>query len=486
MVVRMVLGILIMSWLLPAAVRPEDSVHEAVVKLYCIQGASDYLLPWQMAGLTRGTGSGCIIRGKRILTNAHVVSNHAFIQVRRAGQATKYTAKVDMIAHECDLAILTVDDELFFEGVKPIDIGDLAEVRDRVAVYGFPKGGDELCITEGVISRVEHTRYSHSSASLLTCQMDAAINPGSSGGPVVKGDRIVGVAFQGGGGENIGYMVPSPVIKHLLTDIADGRHDGTPDLQISVQAMENPALRKQYRLADGQTGVRISRILMDSPVINLLKVNDVILSIGGIDVADDGTIMLRPGERTSWQYIVQQKQLGDTVAMNILRDGQPLTVNATLSIPINYGRLVPYEQYDVLPSYYIIGGLVFEPLTVNYLQRWGKAWYSRLPIELTNYYVNGEPASNRRQVIVLIRVLADELNAGYQGLEHAIIVSVNGRKISAMKDLVAAFEEHQGDTHTIIDEKNRIIILERANLAENSQRILQKYKIASDRSADLR
>ena len=115
--------------------------------------------------------------------------------MRRAGEAKKYTAEVEVVAHECDLAILKVSDDSFFSGVEPINIGSLAEIRDKVAVYGFPEGGDKLSITEGVVSRVENRRYTHSKAELLACQIDAAINSGNSGGPVMKGDKLVGVAF---------------------------------------------------------------------------------------------------------------------------------------------------------------------------------------------------------------------------------------------------------------------------------------------------
>jgi len=84
---------------------------------------------------------------------------------------------------------------------------------------------------------------------LLCCQIDAAINPGSSGGPVIKEDKIVGVAFEAMDGENIGYMVSVPVIDHFLEDIEDGKYDGIPGLGLSSQKIENPDMRNRYRRA---------------------------------------------------------------------------------------------------------------------------------------------------------------------------------------------------------------------------------------------
>ncbi len=187
-----------------------------MVKVYTIYSEYDYDMPWQISRQGEKSGSGCIISGKRILTNAHVVADQTFVQVKRAGEAKKYMAEVEFVAHDCDLAVLKVSDDSFFTGVEPIEIGNLPKMGDKVAVYGFPEGGDELCITEGVVSRVEYQNYAHSGAYLLACQIDAAINPGNSGGPVIKNGEIVGIAFQRRtSGENIGYMIPAPVINHF-------------------------------------------------------------------------------------------------------------------------------------------------------------------------------------------------------------------------------------------------------------------------------
>ena len=128
---------------------------------------------------------------------------------------------------------------------------------------------------------------------MLACQIDAAINPGSSGGPVIKDNKIVGVAFQGMRGkdiENTGYMVPVPVINHFLEDIEDGRYNGIPGLGISWQEMQNPDIRLKYTLTGKQTGVLIDKIYPGSPAKGILKDEDVILSVDDNNIENDGTI----------------------------------------------------------------------------------------------------------------------------------------------------------------------------------------------------
>jgi hypothetical protein len=141
------------------------------------------------------TGSGVIIEGKRILTNAHVVLYAGQIQVQANQAGDKIAATVVAIAPGIDLAVLKLDDESFFEKRPPIARASLLpEIKDTVLAYGFPAGGTSLSITKGIVSRIEFVPYNFP-VSGLRIQIDAAINPGNSGGPTLAGDKMVGLAF---------------------------------------------------------------------------------------------------------------------------------------------------------------------------------------------------------------------------------------------------------------------------------------------------
>ena len=76
-------------------------------------------------------------------------------------------------------------------------------------VVGFPQGGDNVCVTKGVVSRIDRQPYSHGKTSLLAIQVDAAINSGNSGGPVMLGSNVAGIALQClTGGDGVGYVIP--------------------------------------------------------------------------------------------------------------------------------------------------------------------------------------------------------------------------------------------------------------------------------------
>ncbi|KAJ1625772.1 trypsin-like protease, partial [Pavlovales sp. CCMP2436] len=180
-----------------------------------------YELPWQSHPPESSTGSGLVIceQGKNmILTNAHVVADATLIEVRKSGSARRFVARAYAVAHECDLALLEIDDPDFWKRISPLELGDVPHLRDAVDVVGYPEGGDSLCVTSGVVSRIELQTYEHSGQNLLSLQIDAAINPGNSGGPAFdRSGRVVGVAFQNAPeSQSIGFVIPTPVIRHFL------------------------------------------------------------------------------------------------------------------------------------------------------------------------------------------------------------------------------------------------------------------------------
>lgn len=452
------------------------SVINSVVKIYTVVNPYNYSMPWQRKGQMPTYGSGVIISGKRILTNAHVVSDSSFIRVRKVGDVKKYIAYVSFVDHNCDLAVLSVEDESFFNNTSALEIGNLVNVRDKVSVYGFPWGGDTLSVTEGIVSRIEHQPYAHSKVSFLACQIDAAINPGNSGGPVIKDNKIVGIAFQGGAGDNIGYMVPSTIIKHFLRDLDDGEYNGFPSLEIITENMENPHLRKKYNMAEEQTGILVVDVPFYSPCYNKLKKGDIILSLDGTTIGNDGTISFRRHERTSYKYIVEKKYLNDTIKLKILRDKKILTIPIHLTVRKNQFRLVPHMIYDKTPRYYIIAGFVFIPLTHNYLDEVVREYNPKITSLLDEYY-NGKITQKRREVVIISRVLADKINVGYEDWSNRIITRINGKSISSLCDVVSAFKEAKGKFHIIEDNKGNIAVIDVEEAKRRNKIILKKYRI---------
>lgn len=464
------------------------SVLRSVVKVMTVSDAPDYDQPWQTEGPDSAVGSGVIVttsRGPRVLTNAHVVQNQVFIEVRRYGKSNKFVAEVEGVGHVCDLALLKVEDPDFAGSAPALPIADLPVLGDRVSVLGFPVGGDRLSITEGIVSRIEMSPYAHSQRTLLAVQIDAAINSGNSGGPVVKDGKLVGIAFEAmEEAENIGYMIGAPVVKHFLRDIENGVFDGFPDLGIIIQKLESKAHRRSLGLnASSHSGVLITGVAHGSSAWGILQRGDVLLMLDGKQVEADGSVRFRKGERIDLTYQVSRRHVGEVMRVKVWRDGAQRRFEIPLKPPC---YLVPEDRYDVKPTYYLYGGLLFVPLSRDFLTTWGSEWWQNAPSQLVSIYENEIRTTARSEIVVLQKVLADRVNQGYHNFESLAIDRVDGRRVRHLRHLICLVESATGQFIHFQSRDGSIIVLDRETVEKRNRGILRRFGVLFDRSEDLR
>lgn len=457
-------------------------IKESIVKIYTVANQPNYQEPWNSSS-AQFSGSGSIIEGNKVLTNAHVIANSTFLEVKRYGQTKRYGAKVEAVSHDADLAILTLEDKTFFEGATPLTLGDLPTTQEEVVVYGFPTGGDTLSVTKGVVSRIEHQSYAHSSEYMLSVQIDAAINPGNSGGPVIHNGKIAGVVMQGlRGADNIGYMVPTTTVKHFFKDMEDGKYDGFPDIGIIVQDMENPSSRKKFKLTEEQTGVLAYKVLFNSPAIDVIKPGDIITAIDGHKIANDGTVEFRPKEYTSFGYYIDNHQIGDMLNIELIRDSKPLSVDFKLTTTSKDFWLVQREQYDKFPRYFIYGGFVFTPVTKNYVNS-GMSFFSAAS-DLSKL-LDEFPSKEKKEAVVLAQVLASKNNKGYHNLFDWVVEKVNGKTFNNFDEFYAIFKNADNEFITLENNDGYKVIIDRQVALDENDSILKRYHIESALSQDL-
>lgn len=457
--------------------------QHATVKIIKTFIRPDYSVPWKMKGYSSAVGSGVIIKNNMILTNAHVISDATFIEVQKENDPDRYEAQVLFAGHECDLALLLVKDSKFFEGTVYLELGGMPELKSMVATYGYPMGGERISITEGVVSRIEIGVYSHSrKSSLLMIQTDAAINPGNSGGPVIQNGKIVGIAFQAmAEASNIGYMIPVPVISHFLKDISDLRYDGVPDIGVFTDDLMNESYRQYIGMGKGQTGIIVTGIIKGAGAEKFLKAGDVIMRIDGIHIANDGSIPFEDG-RIRYSVIIDNKQIGEKVRLEVLRDRRAMTV--TFPVDAFPARIPWYNEYEKLPEYFIFGGIVFQPLNREFLECWDEWWYKadRRMLYYFSYVERDEIQPERSEFILINQVLPDAINTYISGLSDVIVDKINGQKINSLEDVISAVKKPAGAYHIIEVEGNgKPIILKAAGIDDANERILLKYNIPSDR-----
>lgn len=457
---------------------------KSVVLIRSVQQDYDYVTGWKREHMIRLTGSGLIIAGKKILTNAHNVSNCRYVELAKEDIAKRFPARILYIGHDCDLALLTVDDASFFEGTAPLDLAGIPKVNSTVSTYGFPVGGDRISVTEGIISRIESDTYSHSASGRhLVIQTDAAINPGNSGGPVIQDGSVVGVAFQGiREAENIGYLIPTTVIRHFLKDIEDGTYDGFGLMgTMFYPGLHNASYKSYLHVPPDEDGVVIIAILMHSSIESILQAGDVMTRIDDYNIDNDGMIQMH-GLRLPISQIVDSKQIGETVQLTFYRQGKRMTATATIAL--NKPIFDQARQYDRPPPYVCFAGLVFAPASRNFLETWGRQWFKDIPFILRYLYSHSAQLNTdrqRREYVILSTIMSDEVNAYAQEFKNNVVESINDVKIHDLGDVLKAFKQTTDRFYTIkFMDNNRILPIDAEAARQRHPMILEKYHIPAE------
>ena len=450
----------------PTAPGPDAAVDArmaVVVRIEVAAASPNYFQPWQVGGQEHRRGSGFQISGRRILTNHHVIEDAVDIRISRGGEAKRWPARVVTAAPDVDLAIVEVidADSFYAAGDSPAELSvALPSLQAPVSVLGFPSGGRTICVTEGIVSRVDVKNYRLGPTSdlaggdHLVIQIDAAINSGNSGGPCFGADgRVVGVAFQGiDSAQNVGYVIPARVVSTFLENVAkgDGVYAGVQEVPYRSQQLESPALRERLGVPDNVSGVAVTFVSPISsvgrnessgygqPLLQrsepLLQADDVITSIDGHRVGNDHTVALRGGEIVRADYLITSKAAGVPTTFEVLRRGKAGHITAVLTplpppIPRNHG-------FDSSPEWLLIGGFLFTPLTAALVE---SASVGGMPTSVHDVYQravvreHGFRSRLGTETVVLLDILSHDANFGYSHDGWRILTSLNGVSVRSLR-----------------------------------------------------
>ncbi|MDR2706615.1 MAG: trypsin-like peptidase domain-containing protein [Planctomycetaceae bacterium] len=280
------------------------------------------------------SGSGVIadIAGKQvILTNRHVVEGIEpdFIKVqtfdRRLLTPTRISTNEDF-----DLAVVEVTEKFPYSA----DFGNSDQVRvgDLVLAVGSPFGLDRS-VSMGIIGAVNRRNIPATNGTTPRIgffQTDAAINPGSSGGPLLnlRGEVIglvTAIATQGGGDDGVAFALPIKSVLRIAEQLVRNGTVVKPHIGLGFDPEFSAEKRKTLGI-DRQIGARINRVVPDTPASQTgLRIGDVILSFDGIEIEDDTHIV----------HLVALAEIDKPVKITINRDGNTLELSITPSVQIS-------------------------------------------------------------------------------------------------------------------------------------------------------
>jgi S1-C subfamily serine protease len=450
------------------AAPPEDSV----VRVFATVRYPNPLKPWTNGNQVEISGSATVIDGNRILTNAHLVlyASDVLVQARRGGD--KIEAKVEMVAPDMDLAVLTVKDAKFFDKCPALlRSKSLPKAQDNVAVYGFPLGGNDLSVTKGVVSRIDFGAYSEQATGLIV-QVSAAINPGNSGGPAVVGDKMIGIVFSRlQEQQNIGYIIPNEEIDLFLDDIKDGRYDGKPveAAGTTFQRCDNKALRSFLNLKDDAKGILVLPP-RNRPKGYPFEEFDLLVRIGTHEIDNEGMVQLSDTLRTSFLAVIVKAAKDNAVPVTIIRKGKRIETSMAVSRTSN---MVIRAMAGEKPPYFIHGPLVFAPAKVEAVGLYARVRpdLQSLQSPLFDRFADRVRVPGEELVVVTSPMFAHKITKGYADPVGQVVTEVNGTKVLNLKHLVELLRDCKDDylTFRFAESGSEILVFRRDEMEKATE-----------------
>ncbi|MDB6129461.1 MAG: hypothetical protein JWM04_568 [Verrucomicrobiales bacterium] len=438
----------------------------------------DYFQPWTTPSQSFQK-FGTILAKNQILTTAENLSDKTLLRIQKEGRGKWNIGEIAWVDYHANLALITVADEKFWTGLKPVTLAPHAKTTDPLRLVRWRTGKLEVRSAEFNQFTVEEGKISF--AQYVHMEASSEINGAGWGEPLVAGGQVLGItSYQNG---NSCKVIPSSFINDVLQAAKSANYRGLGYFDFVWQNSENNTLLEYLKLKGDQRGV----VIIEPPThgdTNSIKSHDVILSIDGFAIDTSGDYVDPEYGHLMLENLATRKHwAGDKVKLGLWRDGKEVSVDYEIPKVDYMTHLVPDEIFDQPPQYYMVGGLVFQPLTDMYLRSWGADWKRRAPFRL-NYY-NNEPQTKERPFLVLLsQVLPDSANLGYQDYRFMVVDKVNGKKISVLQDIEEALKNPQNGFQVFEFMKGdnlQKLVMDAGEAKLATERILARYGIEKDK-----
>ncbi|MDQ2867024.1 MAG: serine protease [Verrucomicrobiota bacterium] len=458
------------------AVKPQQV---SLVRVNVTGQAYDYFRPWQKRAPFSKRALGAVLSDERILVTADLVTNQNYVELERADSGEKTAASVEVVDYESNLALLRPQDKKFLAGLPPLQLATDTVVGDRLSALQLESTG-ALVVTEGLLTGVQVSRYPADVGQFLTYRLSISLQyrDNSYTVPLVRDNRLAGLLLRYEPRSQLMDVIPIPVIAHFLKDASKPDYAGFPSVGFDSFPLRDPHLRAYAKLLPNAGGVYVTGVESGSAAQKAgLRVGDVISAINNFELDQNGNYLDPLYKKLDYTNLLTTRSyVGDKVTFKIYRDGKPLPLEVTLDHRSPEDFVIPPYSHDEPPHYYILGGLIFQELSRQYLREWGGNWVKDAPqrfVYLDRFQFELFPEGKRR-VVVLSQVLPVNGTVGYDDFGYLVVDSVNGHDIKSLADLAAAVKEPVNGFHEIRTQEDPKIIVLDAKQAETDAPILRE------------
>jgi S1-C subfamily serine protease len=467
----------------PAAMSTQKQL--ALVRVNVTGQSYDYFRPWQKKAPFSKRALGAVLSKGRVLVTADLVASQNYVELERAESGEKTAARVEVIDYEANLALLEPTEKTFLNGIIPLEIALDTVVGDRLAAWQLEPTG-ALLATEGLVTTVQMTQYPIDIGQFLTYRISIPMQyrENSYTVPLVKNNKLAGLLLRYDSRSQLLDAIPAPIITHFLKEAESQNYRGFPSAGFSFFPTRDPELRQFAGETGKPGGVYITNVEPNTPATKAgLQVGDIVKAVANNEIDQNGNYV-DPlyGKIEFTNLLTAHAYSGNVVPFRIQRGGKPMQLNMTLQHRDAKDYVSPPYNLDQPPSYYVLGGLIFQELSRQYLKEWGPTWQREAPqrlVYLDHFQSELFPEENRR-IVILSQVLPANSTIGYDDLSYLTVTKVNGKEIKSLGDLAEAVKQPvNGFIKIETEEDPKQIELDAAQVATEAPALQENYGISS-------
>ena len=461
-------------------------ISPSTLKVNVTQQGFNPRLPWQKSSPLSRSGVGVVLSGKKILVTASMVRDASYIELEKPDSGLRVPAKVLALDFEANLALLEAAPEgaSLLDDAVPLALAAVVRPGEEVQVWQLGRSG-ELMTSPLVVSKVLVSRYLLPSSSFLTMEANGILRAEATNVtlPVVQGGRLAGLLLRYDSSNQSATVLPAAIIEHFLVDVADGTYHGFPTVGMSTHPTLDPQFRDYLGLKSDQGGLFVGAVTPGGSAESLgLRAGDILLSLNGKTINSRGDIQDPLYGPIHYSHLLRSDGfVGDEFSARVLRKGELLSLNGKLVHRSLVNDIVPALNSEKGPNYLVYGGLIFQELSMPYLQSFGEDWETKAPAQLVHLASNTSEArkQGRRRLVLLSAVLPVTGTQGYQSLGAVLVKNVNGVAIKDLQDLQTALKSPvEGLQRIELDESPHMMFLDAAQAEKDNAELLNgRYRI---------
>lgn len=448
--------------------------ENAVVQIFAVSSTFNWMQPFKTPIQVTVSGTGFFINDQGyFITNSHVVdqASSVWIHIPSLGKRN-IDADIISICPDRDLALLRLRPEGIQEiktllgSIPYLQLGDSDQVHmtDSVLALGYPLGQHYLKATTGIVSGREHIE------DKFFIQIDAAINPGSSGGPVLSANgKVVGIStVMVADAQSVGYIIPINELKIIIEQLHEVPFLRKQSLGMSVQGSTMELVKYLNNPEPG--GLYVNKIYKNSIAERAgIQVGDMIYEFNGAPLDIYGEASVAWGsEKISFTDLVSRLTYGQQVTLAAYRNGKKIVFDFKFQDAPLYPIRIMYPEYEKI-DYEVLGGLVIMNLSENHIL----TLFSIMP-ELILY----EKPENQVDPVLIVSYIFPgseiyRLRAFNMG---TIIREVNGIAVKTVDEFRSAVKTSLKSGYFTIKTDDVFVVLNIMSVLRDEIRLAQDYK----------